>query len=88
MRKNIKYSNSIIVTNQHYEGETITRKMQRVTLQNEAIESVSPTIYTERKDGVAPEHDIRADKWDIAQQAMEYVNNDYESKRTPKTETE
>ena len=32
-------------------------------------------IYTERKDGIQQEYNIRADKWDIAQDAMQQVND-------------
>ena len=50
-----------------YEGETIEDKVRRVTLNNEPIEDTAPLIYTERKDGVLPQYDIRTDKWEIAQ---------------------
>lgn len=48
------------------EGETIEMKLQRVVNNNEPIEDTAPIIYTARKDGVRPEFDCRADRWDIA----------------------
>lgn len=67
-----------------YIGETITEKIRKVKTTGEAIESVSPIIYTERKDGVLPEYDIRSDKWDIAQKSMQYVNDKKIEKRLEK----
>lgn len=54
-------------------GESIEEKVRKVTADNTNIEAISPMIYTERKDGVLPEYNIRTDKWDIAQQAMDTI---------------
>nr|QJB19730.1 MAG: hypothetical protein [Microvirus sp.] len=54
-------------------GESIEEKVRKVTADNTNIEAISPMIYTERKDGVLPEYNIRTDKWDIAQQAMNTI---------------
>lgn len=54
-----------------YEGETIEHKVQRIVLNNEPIEDGAEIIYTEKKDGVLPQYNIRTDKWDIAQSAMD-----------------
>lgn len=59
--------------NKAYEGERIEEKMDRIVNNNEPISDGAPLIYTERKDGVMPEYDIRADKWDIAIEAMDKV---------------
>lgn len=63
------------------EGESIEMKMRRVTTTNEPIENVAPMIYTERKDGVLPECDIRTDRFNIAQEAMDKVSKSYAAKR-------
>lgn len=55
------------------EGEYIEEKVRRITENNEPIEDGAPIIYTERKDGVNPAYNIRTDRWDIAQDAMEQV---------------
>lgn len=57
-----------------FEGETIEQKVTRIVQTNEPISDGAPIIYTEKKDGVLPEYDIRTDKWDIAQRAMDKVN--------------
>ena len=54
-----------------YEGETIEHKVQRIVLNKEPIEDGAEIIYTEKKDGVLPQYNIRTDKWDIAQNAMD-----------------
>ena len=57
------------------EGEYIEEKVRRITENGEPIEDGAPIIYTERKDGVNPAYDIRTDRWEIAQSAMEQVGN-------------
>lgn len=37
-------------------------------------DGVFPTIYTEKKDGVQPEFDIRTDRFEIAIDAMDKIN--------------
>lgn len=64
----------------HQEGEPIEDKIRRILDENEPITDGAPIIYTEKKDGVRPEFDIRADKWDIAIQAMDKVSN-YEASK-------
>nr|DAF82401.1 MAG TPA: hypothetical protein [Microviridae sp.] len=56
------------------EGETIEEKVKRITENNEPITDGAPIIYTNRDDGVLPAYNIRTDRWDIAQQAMDAVN--------------
>lgn len=56
------------------EGERLELKIDRMTQNNEPIGDSAPLIYTPRKDGVIAAYDIRTDKWDIALNAMEKVN--------------
>ena len=64
-----------IETNYEFQdGESIETKVQRITENNEPITDGAPTIYTNRDDGVLPAYNIRTDRWDIAQQAMDAVN--------------
>lgn len=37
-------------------------------------DGVFPTIYTEKKDGVMPEYDIRTDRFEIALDAIDKIN--------------
>lgn len=64
-----------IKTNYEYQlGESIETKVRRITENNEPITDGAPIIYTNRDDGVLPSYNIRTDRWEIAQQAMDAVN--------------
>lgn len=64
-----------IKTNYEFQdGERIETKVKRITENNEPITDGAPIIYTNRDDGVLPAYNIRTDRWDIAQQAMDAVN--------------
>ena len=56
---------------QAIEGERIEDKIRRVIDNKEPITDGAPIIYTERKLGVLPAYNIRTDRWEIAQAAME-----------------
>ena len=56
--------------NQGYQAETIEQKVDRIKNNNEPISEAAPLIYTERKDGVQPEYNIRTDKMEVALDAM------------------
>lgn len=78
-----------IKTNYEYQiGESIENKVRRITENNEPITDGAPIIYTNRDDGVLPAYNIRTDRWEIAQQAMDAVNqaNLAKSKNYGKTE--
>lgn len=64
-----------------YEGESIERQIERLLTSGEKIESISPLLYTDRKDGVLPETNIRTDKMEIARKAMGEVSKSYLAKR-------
>lgn len=82
MRKPFYYKNSIH-ENPAFEGECIEQKIERLAQSNEPIitDGTAPIMYTVRKDGVRQEFNIRADKWDIAQEAMAKVSNKYKEQR-------
>ena len=56
------------------DGESIENKVRRITENNEPITDGAPIIYTNREDGVLPAYNIRTDRWEVAQQAMDAVN--------------
>lgn len=64
------YTIGMLKTTEEFVGESLEDKVRRITETNAPIEAVSPMYYTERKDGVKPETDIRTDKWDMALGAM------------------
>ena len=49
-------------------------KDKRILENKEPITDGAPIIYTNRDDGVVPAYNIRTDRWDIAQEAMDAVN--------------
>lgn len=57
-----------------YEGETIEAKIRRIVDNKEPITDGAPIVYTEKKDGVLPQFDIRTDRWDMAIMAMDAAN--------------
>lgn len=79
-RKNKETSTSLEVRNVT-EGETIEEKMRRVVNNNEPITDGAPLVYTNRKDGVLPQYDIRTDRWDVAIDAMDKVTKTETAKR-------
>lgn len=74
MRKSIVTARTSITLNQSQEGETIEDKIERIVNNNEAITDGAPIVYTERKDGVLPEYNIRTDRFEIAVTAMDRVH--------------
>lgn len=60
----------LIKINTSYEGVRLETELEKMTTQKIPIKATTPMYYTERKDGVKPETDIRTDRWEIAQNAM------------------
>lgn len=67
--------------NKSYVAETIEQKVYRITNNKEPIKDGAPLIYTDRKDGVKPEYDIRTDRFEIAVEAMSHVDKSHKAKR-------
>ena len=69
--------NTIIATtldcDNAYRGESIEEKVRKISENNEPIDDSSPLMYTNRKDGVNADYNIRTDRWDIAVEAMDKV---------------
>lgn len=80
MRKRTPFKSSIS-TDFAYIGERIEDKVERVTTNGEPIEAISPIIYTDRAEGVKAEYDIRTDRWEVAQGAMDIVSKNRVAKR-------
>lgn len=70
-----------VTVNKSYEGERIEEKIDRIVNNKEPIKDGAPIIYTERKDGVQPQYDIRTDRWEIAADAMDKVTASHRAKR-------
>lgn len=67
-----------------YEGERIEEKVFRILNNGEAITDGAPQIYTERSEGVLPAYNIRTDRMEVAQDAMDKVSKDRIAKREAK----
>ena len=74
-------SNSTLFINNSLEGESIEAKVCRIVNNGEPISDGAPLIYTERKDGVKEEYNIRTDRFDIALNAMDYATKSNRAKR-------
>lgn len=79
--KKTRYAQTSLCTTEAFEGESIEEKVRRTTETKAPIEAVSPMVYTERKDGVRKDTNIRTDKWDVAQQAMQSIADGVRTKR-------
>lgn len=62
----IQFPKTNFDVNESVEGQSIEEKMRQATMNGQPIESAAPLIYTDKKDGVLPQYDIRTDRWDIA----------------------
>ena len=81
MKRIVIKSNSTLLINKSYQGESIEDKLERIIQQKEPITDGAPLVFTERKDGVMPEYDIRTDRFDVAIDAMDAVQKSTMAKR-------
>lgn len=81
MYKKQPRQSSQLKVNQSYVGETIEKKVARITQNKEPITDGAPLIYTERRAGVGAEYDIRTDRWEVAVDAMDKVTKAHLAKR-------
>lgn len=59
-----------------YQAEPREVKLRKIINgeSNDMENGVFPTIYTEKKDGVQPEFDIRTDRFEVAVDAVDKIN--------------
>lgn len=59
-----------------YQAEPREVKLRKIISgeSNDMEDGVFPTIYTEKKDGVQPEYDIRTDRFEVAIDAIDKIN--------------
>lgn len=81
MRKPNIYRNEMGVTAEIYEGQSVERYIEQAETSKQPIEGGAPIIFTPRKDGVKAEYNIRTDRWELAQKAMNKVAGTYQAKR-------
>lgn len=71
---------------QQFAGERLEILCQRMEEANEPINAERPLVYQERSEGVNPQYNIRADKWDYALEAMDLHATKVREKRFSKME--
>lgn len=74
-----------------YQAEPREVKLRKIISgeSNNMEDGVFPTIYTEKKDGVQPEYDIRTDRFEVAIDAIDKINQSAASQiAKSKSETE
>lgn len=81
MYKRNRVNVTTIDVNKGYEGERIEEKIERIVNNKEAITDGAPAIYTERRDGVVADYNIRTDRFEIAIDAMDKVAGAHQAKR-------
>lgn len=81
MYKQNKPTKTLIVRNESYEAEGIEMKIERLFKNGEPISDTAPLIYQERKEGVEPAYNIKADRFDIAMEAMDKGSRSYRATR-------
>ena len=69
--KNI--NQGVIKYNKCQVGERLEEKIQRITSNKEPIKDGAPLIYTERKNGVMPEYNVKTDRFEVAVIDMDAV---------------
>lgn len=59
-----------------YQAEPREVKLRKIISgeSNNMEDGVFPTVYTEKKDGVLPEFDIRTDRFEVAIDAIDKIN--------------
>ena len=84
----MKHINKIRVNNfkgmikETEKGETLIKKIQRILDENEPLTDGAPMIYTPKQAGVRDDCNIRTDKWALAMNAMDRINNQRWSRTT------
>lgn len=76
-----KAQKTTLKRNKSYQGESLEKKINRILNNKEPIKDGAPLIYTERKNGVNPDHNIRTDRFEAAIDAMDYVSKSKIAKR-------
>lgn len=82
--KPIKQNKTIIEIEKddnYFIGQSIEEKVRAAVNTGAPIEAISPMIYSERKEGVRRDCNIRTDKWDVAQTAMTSIADGVRQKR-------
>lgn len=78
----MKYPVSRITVKATAEGKSLEETIRKMIQNKEPIQATAKINYTDRKEGVLPQYDIRADKFEISQNATHKVYADAFTART------
>lgn len=74
MKKGIVYPTSRIQTDLTLEGQSLEEMLRKMVAGKEPIQATAKIGYSERKDGVLAEYDIRTDRFELAMLASDKVH--------------
>ena len=86
MYKQNQWTETTIKRNESYIGDSLEKKIRKVITSKEPIDQTAPLVYTERKDGVMPDYNIRTDKWEAYADAADKISKAQRAKRTKTNE--
>lgn len=72
---------TVIRRNESAVGEPLHISLQRKMENKEKLGTTMPLIYTDRKEGVKPEYDIRTDRFDVAIDATTKIDKSWKARR-------
>lgn len=81
MYKYRKAKPTTLAVNKSYVGESIEQKVQRIITNKEPIKDTAPITYTERKEGVLPQYNIRTDRAELMVEATDKLSKQKLAKR-------
>lgn len=64
-------------TNETVEGESIEQKMEKILAGKEKVELTRSPVYQERRAGIEPQYNIRTNKMEILQDAVQTATQKY-----------
>lgn len=90
MYKKTRVKGSSIRINKSEPGESIEAKVRRILRQGEPISDGAPIIYTDEKDEILPQYNIRTDRFELAVEATDAISRGKLAKKeaAPNLETE
>ena len=74
MKEGTKYTPTLLNVPVEKDGVSIEEQMRKALHSKEPIEATAKITYTERKDGVLPQFDIRTDRFEMAMLATDRVH--------------
>lgn len=76
-----KIQSNKLTGNDSFEGVSLEKELRLAQTQGiKPDRNITEIFYTQKKDGVLPSCDIRTDRFDLAQNAMEKVNKTFHEK--------